>query len=158
MKSINLGCGDDYREGYTNVDIREEVDPDIVADIRDLPIEGNSVDTIVMQDVLEHFDGWEKVLKEAKRVLKSNGEILIRVPNWEKISNPEFWKERPFEKCEDKVLGGRKNKYDVHKSLWTEKIAIKRLEGTGFINVEVTKFNDPPLHWHLGIDAKKKGD
>ncbi len=155
MKYVNLGCGNDYREKFINIDIREEVEPDIVADIRDIPLADDTVDMVVMQDILEHFADWEVVLREAKRILAPGRRIFIRVPNWERISKPEFWKKREFYRCENKVLGGRKNEYDVHKSLWTERISEKRMAEVGFKNITTIVFDDPPLHWHLGIRAIK---
>ena len=45
MKSsakLNLGCGKDIREGFTNVDIRPLPGVDIVADVRDVNIEAEA--------------------------------------------------------------------------------------------------------------------
>jgi hypothetical protein len=35
MKKLNLGCGDDYKEGFINVDI--ENDPDVKHDLNSYP-------------------------------------------------------------------------------------------------------------------------
>jgi len=45
-----------------------------------LPFKDNSFDIIVMQDVLEHVRGTERLLKEIKRVLKKKGLIYATFP------------------------------------------------------------------------------
>lgn len=153
---LNLGSGKDYREDCINIDIRNNIKADKHWDIRNLQYEDNMVSSIVAQDVLEHFKSPVKVLKEWYRVLNLGGELVVRVPNWEKISKPNFWKNRPFDKCENKVLGGQKNKYDHHKSLFTAEILKKRLNKAGFTDIRIKRFDKPPLHWHLGAKAIKR--
>lgn len=51
---LNLGAGDDRREGYLNVDLRVET-ADLVADVRALPFAAGSADELLAHDVLEHF-------------------------------------------------------------------------------------------------------
>lgn len=153
---LNLGSGNDYRQGYVNIDIRTNIKADKHWNIKDLQYEDNTVDEIVIQDVLEHFKNPVKILKECHRVLNLGGVLIIRVPDWEKISKPEFWKNRPFDKCENKVLGGRKNNYDRHKSLFTTEVLKKRLNKADFTDIRIKKFDKPPLHWHLGAKAIKR--
>jgi len=52
----------------------------INADIKALPFEDNSVDSVVLTQVLEHIDEPYKALSEIKRVLKKDGIILLSVP------------------------------------------------------------------------------
>lgn len=64
-------------------DIREEVHPDVVCDVRYLPVPNETFDIVFSSHTLEHF-GWrhvDKVLKEWARVLKVGGELRIVVPN-----------------------------------------------------------------------------
>lgn len=85
---LNLGCGSDHKNGFINIDIDKRLKPDLVHDVRNkLPFKANSVDHILLQDVLEHLtkeDG-EKLLKDCSRVLRVGGTIDIRVPNLKKI-------------------------------------------------------------------------
>lgn len=53
-----------------------------VADATDLPFRDNSFDCAVCSEVIEHVSEDEKVLSEAKRVLKNNGIFIITTPNW----------------------------------------------------------------------------
>lgn len=64
----------------TSVDFDEELNPDVVANITDLPFENDSFNLVCAFEVLEHlpFDKFEKALKEMKRVSKKT--ILFSVP------------------------------------------------------------------------------
>ena len=79
---LNLGCGPTRIEGYTSIDISEQMKPDIVADVADLPMEDNSVDVIFASHILEHFRHDVPVLAEWHRVLKPGGEIHVMVPDF----------------------------------------------------------------------------
>jgi SAM-dependent methyltransferase len=80
---LNLGCGDDRREDYANVDLREDV-ADVVCDVRKLEHWGDAtVDEIVAEDLLEHFPATETnaILEEWARVLRPGGTLTVKVPN-----------------------------------------------------------------------------
>jgi SAM-dependent methyltransferase len=80
---LNLGCGNDRREGYVNVDLRDDV-ADVVCDVRKLEHWGDAtVDEIVAEDVLEHFAATETVaiLEEWARALRPGGTLTVKVPN-----------------------------------------------------------------------------
>lgn len=90
---INLCCGQDYREGYVNVDFASmssdmsPIKPDVVHNIKSgLPFEDNSADEIIFREALEHFNRWDglEVLKEIHRVLKPGGKLDLTVPLAEK--------------------------------------------------------------------------
>jgi len=85
---LNLGCGNDKRKGYINIDIRAEVNPDLLHDLtQKLPYPDNSIDEIIAKDVVEHFSHHqvELILKDWYRVLKPNGNIYIQTPDAEAI-------------------------------------------------------------------------
>ena len=52
----------------------------VCADASKLPFEDNSIDTIIMNDAMEHVDEPEKVLMEALRVLKKGGRLYVNFP------------------------------------------------------------------------------
>lgn len=84
---LNLGCGYNHLEGYTNVDHDSKCVPDVVADLEQpLPFEDNSVDEIVMSHVLEHLGQDTKtyfnIWKELYRIVKNQGVLKITVPHW----------------------------------------------------------------------------
>lgn len=83
MVRLNLGCGDDRREGFVNVDLRSDV-ADVVCDVRKLEHWADaSVDEIVAEDLLEHFPEHETVaiLDEWARALRPGGLLTVKVPN-----------------------------------------------------------------------------
>lgn len=84
MLKLNLGCGNKKIEGFTGVDIK---DADIVADIRYLPFDDDSIDEILSVHVAEHFYLKEivGVVKEWMRVLKPNGIAVFELPCWDKV-------------------------------------------------------------------------
>lgn len=88
MIKLNVGCGNVHLDGFINIDIRADVNPDICCDISKLtPFANDSVDFILAHDVLEHFPHakvWE-VLTEWVRCLKVGGRLEIRVPSIDRI-------------------------------------------------------------------------
>lgn len=92
-KLLDLGCGkaplygtyapyvDDViladweQSPYTNV--RVDVRCDIA---KRLPFQGNSFDTVILSDVLEHISDPRNSMHEVARVLKPGGSVLINVP------------------------------------------------------------------------------
>ena len=75
---LNLGCGNDHKFGYMNIDCREECKPDRVFNIEAGGLgflEDNSVDEIRAFDFLEHITLGRTVfvIEEIYRVLKPDG-------------------------------------------------------------------------------------
>lgn len=83
MIKLNLGCGDDYIEGFVNVDLYSDR-ADFKYDIAKLPYGDNEVDEIRAYHVIEHFDYMQAqdVVREWHRVLKPNGKIKIETPDF----------------------------------------------------------------------------
>lgn len=79
---LNLGAGDDRREGYLSVDYRHDC-ADVVADVRRLPFADGSCDELLALDNLEHHPAalTQSVLAEWRRVLVHGGLLTVRVPN-----------------------------------------------------------------------------
>jgi predicted SAM-dependent methyltransferase len=84
---LNCGSGQrpfDSTKGWVNIDIQEKWNPDVVADWNDLSMfEDGSVDLIASVHSREHVDctGAQPFYKEAHRVLKPSGSMLIFVPD-----------------------------------------------------------------------------
>jgi len=81
---LNLGCGDDYRQGWHNVDVREAVGPDERVDLNQTPWPwpDNSFELVLMDNVIEHLDDRLAALQELHRITHSWGEIVLRFPHW----------------------------------------------------------------------------
>lgn len=84
MKKLNLGCGQDIKKGYVNMDYVKQPGVDIAHDLEKFPwpIKPNTFDEVYCSHVLEHFSDLQRALKEIERILKPKGRIIIRVPHF----------------------------------------------------------------------------
>ena len=55
LRTLNLGCGHRKMHGFINVDVREDLDPDVVANVTKIHEVYQDVDLIYACHVLEHF-------------------------------------------------------------------------------------------------------
>ncbi|MCS7367354.1 MAG: methyltransferase domain-containing protein [archaeon YNP-WB-062] len=142
---LNLGCGDDVKAGYINVDIRKTKPNVLMLDLeKDLlkVFPDNSVEEIIAKDVIEHVS-WRRVedlLRDIHRVLKSNGRIYIQVPDLEAIAkkvilNPNFkyGELSGYKAISYWIYGGQDYEYNFHKSGFTISTLRGILEQIGFI-------------------------
>lgn len=84
---LNLGSGKRRVEGFLNVDIYPDTNPDFIATISHLPmIEDNSVEEIMCIHVIEHLHTWEvqDTLAEWYRVLQPGGKVAVECPDLDK--------------------------------------------------------------------------
>ncbi len=82
---LNLGCGLYKIEGLINVDQRESVHPDLLADALRLPYGPGTVDEIYAGHLLEHltWDEGQAALRHWHSILKIGGTIMITVPDFD---------------------------------------------------------------------------
>ena len=142
---LNIGCGDDVRAGYVNIDVRRTRPNVLAMDLeKDLlrPFPDDSVEEVIAKDVIEHIS-WRRVedlIKDIFRVLKRGGRLFIQVPDLEAIArkvilNPEFkygdlegWKAISFW-----VYGGQECLENTHRAGFTIPTLKKLLESVGFV-------------------------
>ena len=142
----DIGCGtytpyELYEEGKViRIDIREEVKPDIICDVRQIPVPDCHFDIIYSSNVLEHFShvGVLQVLMEWLRILRVNGELRLIVPNIEhaakhivegKIEDFDMW-----------ILWGQQRyPKDFHACGFTKDTLYQLLKSTGCLkNIKIT--------------------
>lgn len=85
---LNLGCGYNQKDGWTNIDSDPECNPDLCFDLTtpNWPIESSIVDAVVAEHILEHLEGTNGYLtfwKELYRVCAHGATINIEVPHWQ---------------------------------------------------------------------------
>lgn len=131
---MNLGCGYKKIKGFTNIDIRPDVKPDMICDLsKGMPFESDSVDAVTAFDFLEHIPIGETVemVTEIWRVLKDNGTFEHFTPStdgrgaFQDPSHKSFWNINSWKYyCDDdphRILNGIKAKFGVLslKDSWT---------------------------------------
>lgn len=83
-------------QGYINLDIDPNTDPDIVGDLNDMYMFlDNTIDIILIENVLEHVPDTLKAMQEFHRVLKPDGILTIEVPHAQNpnlFSTPDHYK------------------------------------------------------------------
>jgi len=92
-KLLDLGCGTVplYKVYQDKVDqivcidwensFHENIHLDYTADLNDeIPLEMNSMETVLLSDVLEHIANFNNLMSEISRVLKSGGYLILGIP------------------------------------------------------------------------------
>ena len=114
---VHLGCGPNKLDGWLNLDSVREFNPDMIHDVRDaLPLQDLTVDEILAEGLLEHFDKYMRyvVVGDWVRVLKVGGLIHLELPDFKKILFNRYFKFK-FDDLMDTIFG---------ENLWESKIYI----------------------------------
>lgn len=88
---VDLGGGKARRRGrfkggerdtgrwvYLNID--RSVEPDVIADIEEVPLRSASADCVICCEVLEHVRNPQRCCDEALRILRPGGALILSVP------------------------------------------------------------------------------
>ncbi|MCC6186276.1 MAG: class I SAM-dependent methyltransferase [Chitinophagaceae bacterium] len=112
-KLLDVGCGImPYRDiikaqakvtEYIGMDLQNSevyghAKPDLFWDGFNIPMENETVDSIMLTEVLEHCPEPQKVLRDINRVLKTDGTVVFSVPFlWYLHESPwDFYRYTPF--------------------------------------------------------------
>lgn len=124
MTKLNLGCGTDIKEGFTNIDIRPLPGVNLVCDISNLDdlFQDSTIDEIHAYDVLEHFSFriTSRVLQNWIKKLKPGGQIIVRVPDLQKILDRFANGQLPAFEAQRLVFGGQDYEFNYHYAGFTE--------------------------------------
>jgi predicted SAM-dependent methyltransferase len=134
---LHLGCYQKKIHGYINVDIRDDVNPDVVDDVFELKnFSANSIDIIYVCHVLEHAS-LEESIKGVKRwfeLLKDGGILRIAVPDLEAVFEHYIF-HKDLNILNSFIYGSQKHEYDFHKCGWDEKTLTVLLKNIGFKSI-----------------------
>ena len=160
---LNLGCGNDRKPGWVNVDLDARHEPDVCDDSLAYvaSLDEGSVDEIYAGHFLEHltYDEGERFLEGCLRVLKPGGTIGIVVPDTRAIVSrylrdgldlDEICAAFLYSTVQD---SHHQWSYDLH-------TLGRALTRSGFeLGAEIDRFDDPRLAagawWQCGIDGIK---
>lgn len=133
-KVLDVGCGFmPYRklieanpkvEKYVGMDLSKptyyaQIEPDLKWDGEKIPLESESVESVMATEFLEHYAQPAEILREIRRVMKPNSKIFATVPfvwNLHEVPYDEYrytpfslerlFREAGFRSIEIKALGG----------------------------------------------------
>ena len=138
---LHLGCFDRKIHNFINIDIREDVKPDVVDNVFELnKFEKESVDLIYACHVLEHADyvETERALKRWFEILRPGGILRLAVPDME-AHFAHYYYHRNLRLLHSTFWGSQKHPYDYHKNGWDFKKIQEDLKEVGFR--DVTRYN-----------------
>lgn len=135
---LNIGAGDDRRQGYLSVDLRSDI-ADVLADATTLPFATASVSELLASDVLEHFPATRTagLLAEWRRALAPGGKLTVRVPNLLELA--QILIQGPVAPAEiiRNIYGGHRwgpeGIWDAHHTGWTPDMLHEALTKAGFL-------------------------
>lgn len=86
---LNIGCGNKIINGYVGVDKVECLGAEYVCDIEKerLPLDDNVVDTVLLDNVIEHFLDIPSVMSELIRVSRKGANIKIITPHFSSLDS-----------------------------------------------------------------------
>jgi len=160
MKSplrLNVGCGNDYREGFINIDGRADLPRvDRVINLSKESLlkyfKEETVDFILANDIIEHHFHWEgvRIMKDFYALLKPGGTLEMRLPDFECICSSS---ELSMPQKINLLFGGqdipqgeenpssrkRYPEFFCHKYAYTQTTLKEELEAVGFKNITTRK-------------------
>lgn len=165
---LNLGCGNDYIDGWVNVDFYDDSKCDLVHDLEKFPWpwEDNSVSKISIKHTLEHLGAdWKvyiKILQEMYRICEDDAEINVIVPSpWHRTFTDDPTHVRPVtpdglnlfskEHCQSFIDKGKSKTpfamiYDVDFRIFRTEYGYDVFWWDKLINKEISNFQLEELH------------
>jgi len=161
---LNVGCGQFKKEGFVNIDRSDIVNPDLQADVLNLPYDPGTVDEIYAGHILEHFvfiDGM-KALHHWHTLLKPGGLISVVVPDilWlarDYVNDPTAKHLKDFN---DKYVYSESQE-SPHLYAYDETLLREVMTDAGFVDLKRMPVDHPyfpiPVDWQTGVQGRKGG-
>ena len=157
MLKLNLGCGNDIRDGYVNIDIRNELNNSVlVGDITNLQYAENSVDEILALDVYEHISHRRSlhVLQHWSDILKPSGKLILRSPSLDVIIEKYYNTAKTASQIKrviEIIFGGQDYPENSHFTICHPIIMKEYLTKCGFVDLSFSYINQ-----NIQIECRKK--
>jgi len=134
---IHIGSGDNWKPGWVNVDLRQDVS-DIVGSVQHLPFRSSAAVEILAEDILEHLQPSHaaSVFSEIHRVLIGGGLLTIQIPNLAALAAEILEHSSEPEAAIRNICGGHRwgpeGSWDCHHWGWTPESIARDLSDAGF--------------------------
>lgn len=155
---LNLGCGNDVRNGFVNIDLFSS-NPDVVGmDIRQLELDDSTADLILASDILEHFSHRETdyLLREWARVLKPGGQIIVRCPSLRLQAEAYLRGDWDADIASYMIFGGQTNPGDFHCNGFDKVTIEKHLTQAGLVIISTEEHNFPQTNGYINLNMTVK--
>lgn len=143
---LYIGCGNDKRAGWINIDADKAFRPDILADAKDLSHLGDgAADELECCHLFEHLTYSDAIeaIKEWHRILRTGGRLFIELPDFKKCAEI-IYKNENKDAVYYAMMGlfgqipgdmSKVSVYQLHKYGWTFEGLSEELEKIGFREV-----------------------
>lgn len=148
MCNLNLGCFNKKLPGFINIDIREEVNPDIVDNCFTLnKIMDESCNLIYTCHMLEHLSYKEsnQALRVWFKKLRPGGILRLAVPDLEKAC-ALYLLTKNKNLIKSMFWGSQRHDFDFHKNGWDKQSLIDELKTIGFIGFREWNWQETEPH------------
>jgi predicted SAM-dependent methyltransferase len=135
---VHFGCGEIADPRFLNVDARPFQHVDYVTTSPMMPaLPARSADTLYACHVFEHipFKTQSHVLARWSEILKPGGQIMLSVPDFEKVTNLYGRGERDLVWAQYVLMGGQDYPGNFHFALFTARHLGGLLAQAGFTNI-----------------------
>lgn len=135
---VNLGCGNLTKEDYINIDMRQLEGVDIVADVRDIPLD--NINELYLAHVIEHFPEIEMenyILPYWYSLLSVGGKIRVICPNWESMIKGHVEGRISFDILKEITFGSQEYEGNQHYNMFSPRTLKDLMKRIGFRDIKV---------------------
>jgi predicted SAM-dependent methyltransferase len=135
---IHFGCGEIEDSRFLNVDSRPFRHVDYITRSPLMPaLPARSADLIYACHVFEHisYHAHRKVLRRWHEILKPRGQLLLSVPDFDKVVGLYCSGMRGFKWTQNVLMGGQEYSGNNHLAIFTRDTLSKLLADWGFTNI-----------------------
>ena len=148
---LNIGSGGDLKEGYLNIDINPDCNPDICLSILKMDFPEASISDIYAKDIIEHIE-WAKVdglFHKFAIWLMHGGCLYLELPNMAQLA-VDIIANNHVEDAMKRIYGGQTHYGNYHKCGFTPNTIKVQLEKYTFNHIEIIA---PQDSWNMKVSA-----